>query len=406
MKSSLTFLLLLITEVALSQSFTQNGVIVKEPGDTLRGEISIPRSDKNPRYIDFTQGGTTTRYRPDRVKYFRIDDQPAYIGVITDIDKSPTKLKSDQQAVTQAPVRDSVFLMTVVVGKMNLYRLMDERSNLRFFISLDGKLTQLILQVKTVYSTTPGNTGIYDAAVEIYKNQLKTMITNCVQAEPWIDKTDYTQSSLTKLVLNYNSCHKEIPSYIQKRPAPRLVVGVFGGMVFSSLNNKGGPATGAPAATYSGSTKGSGGLCLEILTARTQQRLSVINEFMSYGVEFRSKGTAAFDSYYYDLKYVRYNLAGRYYFSGNKLVPYVQAGVGIGRAYQRSYFSGLPANQRFIPGKNDKGVHLAAGLKVKRFGIQARYERSPGFSESRGFISKVNNIFAFVTFDLNKPKDY
>jgi predicted porin len=87
------------------------------------------------------------------------------------------------------------------------------------------------------------------------------------------------------------------------------------------------------------------------------------------------------------------------------LTPFVQAGVSIGYAYQSSHFSGNPVNQTFTPGRSDKGIHFGAGLKYGRFGLQARYERSPGFSETRDFVSKVTNIFMLATIDLSKPKE-
>jgi hypothetical protein len=378
-------------------------VIVNQAGDSLRGEITVPRSDTNPRFVDFTQGGTTTRYRADQLKYFRIGDEASYIGFIGDIDKSPVKLSEFVDGtITAGTVRDTVLLSIVILGKLSLYRLMDGRSNIHYFVGEKGNVSELILRVRRVEK--PGGYGLMTS--EVYKSQLRKMITDCSQAEPWIDKTEYRESSLSKLISKYNSCHQETPTYVQKQSRPHLVIGLSGGVVMSSLNNlTAGQSPGATGATYNGSTRPAGGLTVEILAPRMLKKFSIINEVLVHGVNFVREDPGPASAYFFELDYLRYNLGGRRYFGGEKLKPYVQVGVGAGRAYRTSYFSGNPVQSSFKPSKKDYAAHMGAGLKYGRFGFHARYERSVGFSEIIYFTPRVNNIFTMFTIDLNKPKE-
>ncbi|HZY82081.1 MAG TPA: hypothetical protein VFE50_21300 [Cyclobacteriaceae bacterium] len=391
--------LLVIACNASAQFITEEGLIVNQAGDTLRGQVRIPRSDKTPTSIEFIRDGKTTRYRPDEIPYFRFGNDASYIGVITDVDKTPKTVKQfdDPSFVGTSVKRDTVFLSIAVLGKMSLFKLVD--NNNLYYVRFNDKLTPLTLRVQLV--NLPNGNGI--ATYDVYKDQLKSVITNCPQAEPWIDKTDYTQASLSKLILKFNACQGETSSFIQKQPGAKLIISAFGGVVSSSLNNSG--ETPPAKVSYSGSTKAIAGLGFEIAAGKMQKRLSLLGEVLTYSVEFTNKNPTPTTGYFYDLSYVRINLGARIYLTGGEIKPYVQAGVGMGRAYKSTYFSGQPANQSFIPAKGESGLHFAAGVKYRRLGLQVRYERSGGFSESRAFVTKVTNLSGMLTFDLNKPKE-
>lgn len=70
----LIILLLTFFVNSFAQPVTEDGVVVNQAGDTTVATITIPRSDKNPTYIDVTQGDTTKRYRPHEIRYFRFGE--------------------------------------------------------------------------------------------------------------------------------------------------------------------------------------------------------------------------------------------------------------------------------------------------------------------------------------------
>ncbi len=385
----------------LAQPISDSGLLVLTNGDTVRGTVTLRRSEQNPRSVDFETAGSTRAYRPHEVSYLQFGNQVAYIGVVTDIDQSPMTLKDlSEPNVREESKRDTVFLTVIVRGKLSLYRFIDRRGNNHYFAGKDGQVRELHFRVRQLDRKYGASILTFD----LYKQELKELIQQCPQAEPFIEKTEYTQKSLQQLFMVYNErCHPDITSSVDKPLRPTLVVSIFGGGTTSTLDNGLSSGTGPAIARYDGTPKPAGGLNVEIQAHRMLRRLSVVNEFLYYSVDFTSISTGGAIPYRYNLDYLRYNLAGRMYFVWGPLRPYVQAGAGLGKATRVSYYSGSGTNL-FVPTNKDRGVFAAVGMKYHRVGLQVRYERSTGFSDAVGFRARTNTWFGFLSIDLNKPQ--
>ena len=382
-----------------AQLITDEGLIVNAAGDSLRGQITVRRSDQNPDFLEFTADGKTTRYLPDQVKYFQMKGMAPFIGVITDVDKSPTRLAEFDDASKQVgSVKDSVFLLVAATGKLSLYKLVDETSKIHYFIGHDGTIKELIVIVRRL----DVNGRVSLATTPYFRNQLKEVISACPRAEALIETTAYNQKSLMKLATAYNSCYGESPTKVHEQPKATVVVALQGGFGSAVPAFESGSTTPPTQANYTGSSGLTGGLILEVLAPRVMGSFSVVNELVFQRFEFTAPNSSG-PSYYFDHSYIRYNLGGRFYINRDKdLRPFMQAGVGLGFAYKYSYeMTGYP----IAVAKSDYGVHLAAGLKYKRFALQGRFDRSSGPSESVSFSARVNHWQALLAVDLNNTRE-
>ncbi len=387
------------TPGVFAQPMSEPGFIVLNTGDTLRGTITLRRGEQNPKSLDFAKDGSPRTYRPLEVVYFQFGDKAAYVGVAAEIDQSPMTLKDFSEPNVREESRlDTVFLSVIVRGKLSLYSLVDRRGNKHYFAGKDGQVSELHYRLRLLHRQYSSRT----LELNLYREELKGLIQQCPQAEPLIDRVEHSQRSLQQLFMIYNErCHPEVESKVNTPLRPTLVVSIFGGGTFAVLDNGQSSGTGPAIATYRGTQKPAGGLYLEVQAHKMLRRLSVINEFLYYSVDFVSTSSI---QYRYNLDYLRYNLAGRMYFSGGSVRPFLQAGAGIGKATRVSYFSGTGPSV-FVPTNKDRGVFVAVGTKWKRLGMQVRYERGTGFSDAVGFRARVNSYMAFVSVDLNKLKE-
>jgi hypothetical protein len=374
---------------------TEHGLVVNASGDTLRGQISIKRSAENPRFVDLRQDGIQTRYRPHQISSFQFNDGTRFIGIITSVDKSPSKLKDfDDPTLRRGAVTDTVFLFQVVAGDLGLYRLVDENGKTHFFVEKGQALIELIRIIRK--HEEGGHTRL--ETFDEYKNQLKSLIRDCPRAEALIDGTSFYLRDLSKVIVEYNHCQPARGQVkVQHEAKAQAIVSALGGLSIPEsafrLNGNFGPYL----ATYSSSATFTGGGVIEILSQKRLQGLAVANEFVVWGFNFIGNIPQG-NPYYLDYQYFRYNLGGRYYFlRARSLKPFLQVGAGIGYAYQRSFDLG-PYN---IPLTNeDYGLHAAAGVKYNRISLQGRIDRAIGPSEAIKFTTRVNNWQILFGFDL------
>lgn len=380
----------------VAQSLTETGWLVSNNGDTLRGTISIDRGQSNPSRVTLDRAGDRIVYGPKDIKSFQIGNT-RFLSLTIDLDQSARSARDlDEIDRVTTPVRRDLFVTEVVSGKVGLLRWNDERSNPRFFLSKDGQTTELLYRVTRI--EVNGTSQLSTA--KVYIGQLKSLMSDCAPALDKVDRADYSETSLKNLIVLYNSCFGGVSSVATNEPKSKALWSVSVGASITQLKY-GSVPTGAPTGDYQTVWKPAASFNLELIPSKLSKPWSEFTEFAYYAVSFSATSPYQGRPYFFDLQYIRANSSFRYYFGKGHVNPFIQAGIGVGYAFKRDYFAGLPADQRFQPRKIDNAFHLTTGAKFNsRYSISLRYEHGFGFSTEK-FPSRFNTWSAAIGYQLN-----
>lgn len=161
----------------------KQGYLINNNGDTLHGYIDdrILTSNQKICYFKSSQDGKTEMYKPNEIKEYRFIYGNIFIS----------------KSIEIFGVEDTIFLELLIGGKANIYRFSDTKT--RFFIEIDGKLTELI-NTETVVSIN--NIQYYKEKKE-YVGILALLLQDAdIYKE--IQRTDFKRESLIRIVKIYN----------------------------------------------------------------------------------------------------------------------------------------------------------------------------------------------------------
>ena len=219
----LAFLLCSIT--ARSQNF-KPGTVELASGEKLTGLISVP--DKiNPDRILFKKDGQSGEqpFSPLAVKGFEVNET-RYISQVVSKDALPVSRKAAEIEGSELNVTDTVFLKELVSGpRLSLYELRDEK--LHFYIkNPEGTISELNYKVFRRLKQNTGISGQDDLIYHhIYRNQLRIYALEYNDILFTLDRSDYTEKDLSKVISEINElskAEKEPPVKSQTR----LLLGV------------------------------------------------------------------------------------------------------------------------------------------------------------------------------------
>lgn len=214
--------------------FAQEGVIIKNNNDTLYGFIDYKEVLKSPKRISFRANmkGEKQYFYPSQIKGFIIKSENLMY------ESAPIKINSEKYKFESARMHnslseaindirwreDTLFLLTLAKGKMNLYEFVDEFDESHFIVNKGNGIYETLLNLRFKLRVDPYNrTAIGEAEIEHYKNQLKVLFSDCPSLELNPKKLTYNSLSIQKLVNQYNTYSKNvIYSKPQKRYKPHF----------------------------------------------------------------------------------------------------------------------------------------------------------------------------------------
>ena len=250
MKHIGVLLFLLAGWTAAAQSNFVAGTITKRNLQSIKGEIDYRDWVANPKEIYFKQSPSA------KVQTFTVEDlesfsieyngelyvraEVSYIDEPTEDDDDLMVLSSEADFF-QAPrlKQETVFLQTMVQGKLNLYYLYGERGRPHYFVKKDDQDFQELAfrRVKTNGKFTANNVpdvtlGDSPGTLEFhtYKRQLKDLMSDQVGFASRIGKTSYSVQ-LVDLVKMYN---QEAGDLVFVRKTQKSTKGVY---VLAGLSN-------------------------------------------------------------------------------------------------------------------------------------------------------------------------
>lgn len=427
MKALLAAIFTLLASTLSAQSNFVAGAITKTNGETITGQIDYREWMTNPQQIKFRASADSEAetFSLNDLSEFKINHKnEIYQRAIVDVNNEPVELNNlvefsfSEKINRHVPLdRDTVFLLVLAKGRLNLYMLNDERSKKHFFIQKDGgNIEELIYRRLKILEPAKGGRGLLIPKIkEIndYKNQLILAMQECPSLNNSIERVFYSYSILN-IVKQYNQCVGQ-SSYIRPRDRAKHSFYTFagGGRSFVTFKDYYNPSPLSMSTSFTPTA----GLGFELGLLRTNNRLSIGLEasFIRTQLEFSGladnlDGTFKNVDYKIDVPAVRFNALVKYVVYQREVQPYLKAGLGFSAFFNTKHTrtvsdsSHAPTVTESDLEKSEPYAIGCLGLKVRGFFIESRYELGSAISNVSREYLKMNRLSVVAGFSwaLNK----
>ncbi len=227
MKRTAFFLILLVSSGLHlhAQSVRKKALVVNNAGDTLQGWIAYKNWRKNPISFDFFPDSvlkSSTSYQVKDIPFFAIAGQDSYARAIVNKDNRPVKVPDLLPESESLSSTDTVWLRRLLYdGKVELYMFTDAKNH--FYIHTDRGFEELEYRVSSRGTEMFTQRG--------YIKQLKLLLesTRSISLEllNQIDRTDYKESDLVKIVKKINEALGS--SYMEEKSTAKILTHFFAG---------------------------------------------------------------------------------------------------------------------------------------------------------------------------------
>jgi len=395
---------------AMAQRNYVPGTIVGRNNDSLKGFIDFHDWYIVPKTITFKNSLSDAKeeqFSPDDINGFYIaEPEKEYVSRRVEIDIT----NQDMSALTESDKRTiqdtTVFLRKITGGTYNLYEYVDKNSR-QHFIYDGGNRQATELKRLQAYLQRGSNSGIFTE--DRYKDQLEELFADDKAAVRKARMVKYDERALTKLFINYNTLKN--PATVSKPitdPKKQIrypaTFGVMGGVSSNKLNVKSNSVLyNGEYTSYTGPV---GGVWVDIPFGRAVPNISAELELL-YKRTKTEATTLNGNAYRYDFGYLQFNTLVRYtYPTKTAIRPYANIGIGNGfivkTAKNEFHYATRPGEwtKGEEPRKYEQSFVGGIGVKIYRFGVEARYNTSNGFSPYSGTKTAVNSLqlLASVSF--------
>lgn len=428
MKRVVLFLLLVLPSLLLAQKRFTPGQVVTIKGEVIKGEIDYREWVINPRAIKFRVGEEVATHTPKDLRSFRVDHKnEIYESAVVLVNQESLDWEEMPQYQTYNEVtgeiemqQDTVFLMVLTRGKVNLYQLIDKRKRTHFYFRRGNGAYEPLIYRK-VKVMRPGqllmqnvledNNLPREISFEDYKGQLKYVLSDCGSFGSAIDKLTYSRSILD-VVNRYNECAGQV-IYIKPKDRAMHFAYAFAGGARSSFAIADANNTAASSLPKSWSTTYGMGVELGIPRSRGKFTWSIEVMMMKAG----STVTTTFGpldigatkkQYTLDLQGFRLNAILKYNWMTGNIQPYFKAGVGNVTYTTRSYEVMDLIAQEAQPQtllKSEPVLVGGAGIKIFDFFAEARYDTGNDINRTTGYDTKVERFSLLIGYALPLNKD-
>lgn len=193
------------------------GAIIQKNGDTLKGYIDYSRLSGAIKSIKFKplSGTAVQSYRPNDISGFTIKkDNKIYKSATIrynserfDIEDSRIYESIEEAEKDVRWKEDTVFLLTLLKGKINLYEYSDDWGESHFVIQKDMSVYEMLTNLKFKVKDRRDNT-LKVTSEENYKPHLKRLVEDCPSVEVNFKQISYVDASIAEILKKYNDCHQ------------------------------------------------------------------------------------------------------------------------------------------------------------------------------------------------------
>ena len=403
------------TYFAFAQSNYVAGSITQKDGTIVSGQIDYREWITTPRQIRFRaspESAAITYGCHDLAAFSITFKNEIYESAIVDVNNEPVEIsrlrefyENDTISHQVALDRDTVFLLVLAKGRLNLFTLHDSQSKIHYFIQKDGGSVEELIyrRMKILVPAPGGSTQLIPRIGEIndYKNQLNLATLECPALQNRIQKTFYSYGIL-RVVEEYNQCIGQSAYVRPKDKAAHSFYAFAGGSsAFVSFNDyyhlKSLSLT-TPLAYQIGAG-------FDFGLNRTNNRMSVSLEanYMNTRIDFSSTlnqldGSSGNLDYKISLKSIRFNALAKYVVYNGKWQPYVKAGVGLSSyfdtAYTRTLSNGSTSPTVTKRKLDQSEIFLTGilGLRFHRFFVEGRFDAGTDINKVEKEDLKMNRL--------------
>jgi hypothetical protein len=421
------FLLILVSFFTLFASAQQRRskiMLITNSGDTVNGYVNSKTKLRSPSVINITDslGRSTQPFYPASVKIAFIESGDCFVGKVVTIDKTPTNVefgdKSDSSSMLSE--RDTVFLTAIVLSNnISLYNYDDDRNH--FFIQ-NGQDTLQELIDRNYTVNVDGR--IYEKEDDDYKGTLSSLFGNCPSIGN-LSTLYYTFGALQNVVEKYDqSCSSgKMITYKKTQPKGKFVLAALLGATNTSIRFTSNAFTSpepdlVTKNPVTGITSVSFGFRTQYVFQTNPERLSLLFDVYYnhyHGTEdedARSFATTyTHKSLSLNMSFIKFDLPIRYCIPVRwKVQPFINAGGVFSSLISAhdsvTYTSPTQHDTRdpFTSGslRNfEAGYLIGGGFNYKRFGIEYRYENTPGMTTYVYISDAFSSQNIFLSYHFN-----
>jgi hypothetical protein len=291
----------------------RNGYIIALEGDTTHGLINYREGLKKYEVCSFkkSEEATVVDFTAGSIRGYR------FIG-----DKffASKPLKSDMDTFQRR------FVEVLVAGKVSLYR-----HDKTYYVSKEDSTLYALTNEKKE-ATVKGVKVMLESNRHI--GLLTHLMSDCEKVKNRIRYIRLTEKSLTEIVEAYDVCQGVAPvTYKAHLPYAKVVAQIAGGINFSSMKYYA-PPSPALQGNFDGSVGPVGGISVDIISPRINQRISLHAGVLYLHRKYYSYNAVNVNRFYTERYYVTAHLRSlqiplgiRYMFPERKFAPFVNGGL-------------------------------------------------------------------------------
>ncbi len=404
MKYSILLALLVLSFIAGSaQEKFVPGKLISASGDTISGFVNSAALEAGKSSILFkrSEGAPGETYTPESIKGF-VADTRIFVSSVVDVNTEKNVPVSATADYKLQP--DTVFLELLTVGEKSLATYTSNNGVLNMYVLENGKY-ELLKYKKYTQTAADGRTFVVES--DLYKAQLSGYLGDCESLTTKAKKARYQIRDVQKLFAQYYACKNLAIRYSKSAEKAKKEFGVFAGFNATQLIFKGG--NNYATVDYSNSSNFTGGVFFNLGLPRRLKNFALRNElqYTSYTSEGTTptvtvvNGESFIEKHKLGASYVRLNTLVRYNIGLGKMGLFVNAGVSNGFAVSKINDGELHwinngnvdriEKVKAVPDYRsyERAFVYGAGAIYKRIFLEARQERSNGFSLMLNTQSKI-----------------
>lgn len=379
---------MLIMQLGFAQRNFIDGTIIQKDGKEVFGQIDYQNWAVSPKKILFKAIDASVKaLSPKDIKGFVIkNNSEKYLSAAVELNNEPVtsgKLKefdSTKEALDkQEIVSDTVFLLTLATGTLNLYSLVDEERKEHYFVKKnDAPIKELIY--RKVIINNKGDKKILEIKGHIF--QLKNDVLDCPDVHESLESVRYSEPDLKKIVVDYNNC-KGKNTYTKAADIKPIVLYALAGISTSATKYVGDMLK----QNINGQLTPTLGLGVDISLGRDRNKWGTGFELVYKSIKSSAENqhdngiyTAKY-KYNFDMTFIQLNTFFRYVFYVGKVQPYIKGGFGLAKinksnnsVIETDNISSNSTTTKIETKKSELNINAALGARMGKLFLEGRLD--------------------------------
>ena len=383
----LVFLIFIFSFIFYNNSYAQTtemhkGYIITLEQDTLNGIIFFQDRKINPEQVIFLKNGKETIYTSKDIMGFGIPKLLAFKSAKIKYSTNPDEINKLLESKEIIWAEETVFLRTLILGKINLFEYIDSNKKLHFITQKENVYNEL-LNIKY-------KKGGKMATISKYKNQLKILMRECLDIFESVNKTKFRKESIKSIIKDFHKCQNQEITFNSKKEKIGLDISLYGGLSITSYTLVSHPVI-SDGTTNSG-PHFTAGMDFEFVLPRNNKTWSIVSGlgYRSYQVE-PNKSLFNLDR---PLEYLRVNAFLK------KIIFNKTFNLGLYVGLNNSF----TLNKEHPDMKNEQGFMFGINSQIKNLKFDVRFENGNGYSPFTTINTKVNTLFFQLGYSIFKSK--